>query len=194
MRRSWIIMSAIAIILLFALGVMIGIYFYQKEKTQDSNMVTTKLAEKEQDDIENKVVYTSTSEEKISPNCTIVEKQYFKGCDHLIKNIKEIPEEWINMTEEQIIKQYPDWTLESFSKNQIVVSQEKEGYCGEHYVIREHNGVLGIYTLDENGNETLKEDTEISTMYLTEEDLEILNKGIKAIGENQLHQVLEDYE
>ena len=194
MRRSWIIMSAIAIILLFALGVMIGIYFYQKEKTQDSNMITTKLAEKEQDDIENKVVYTSTSEEKISPNCTIVEKQYFKGCDHLIKNIKEIPEEWINMTEEQIIKQYPDWTLESFSKNQIVVSQEKEGYCGEHYVIREHNGVLGIYTLDENGNETLKEDTEISTMYLTEEDLEILNKGIKAIGENQLHQVLEDYE
>ena len=194
MRKSWIIMSAIAIILLFALGAMIGMYFYQKEKTQDSNMITTKLAEKEQDDIENKVVYTSTSEEKISPNCTIVEKQYFKGCDHLIKNIKEIPEEWINMTEEQIIKQYPDWTLESFSKNQIVVSQEKEGYCGEHYVIREHNGVLGIYTLDENGNETLKEDTEISTMYLTEEDLEILNKGIKAIGENQLHQVLEDYE
>lgn len=194
MRKSWIIMSAIAIILLFALGAMIGMYFYQKEKTQDSNMITTKLAEKEQDDIENKVVYTSTSEEKISPNCTIVEKKYFKGCDHLIKSIKEIPEEWINMTEEQIIKQYPDWTLESFSKNQIVVSQEKEGYCGEHYVIREHNGVLGIYTLDENGNETLKEDTEISTMYLTEEDLQILNKGIKAIGENQLHQVLEDYE
>ena len=98
------------------------------------------------------------------------------------------------MTEEQVKEQYPDWTLESFSNNQIIVSQEKDGYCGEHYVIRENDGVLAIYTLDENGNETWKEDTEISTMYLTEEDLKILNKGIEAIGDDQLHTVLEDFE
>ena len=193
MRNSWAILLIIMIILLFALGVMMGIYFYGSDNTEDTNLLNVQLAE--ESILENNVtVSTSLTEEKVSPNCTIVEKQYFTGCDHLIKDIKEIPEDWINMTEEQILEQYPDWTLESFTNNQIIVSQEKEGYCGEHYVIRTHNDVIGIYTLDENGKETLKEDTDIPTMYLTEEDLEILNKGIQAIGENQLHQVLEDYE
>lgn len=198
MRKGWIFAIIIAVVILFMIGVMAGVYFYQKEKVQDSNMLSTKLAEQGQSQIENNVdneiVSTSATEVKISPNCTIVEKQYFTGCDHLIKNIKEIPEEWINMTEEQIKEQYPDWTLESFTSNQIIVSQEKEGYCGQHYIVRENNGVLAIYTVDENGNETWKEDTEISTMYLTEEDLEIVNKGIEAIGDDQLHTVLEDFE
>ena len=193
MRNSWAILLVIMVILLFALGVMMGIYFYGSDNTEDTNLLNVQLAEESM--LENNVtVSTSLTEEKVSPNCTIVEKQYFTGCDHLIKDIKEIPEDWINMTEEQILEQYPDWTLESFTNNQIIVSQEKEGYCGEHYVIRTHDDVIGIYTLDENGKETLKEDTDIPTMYLTEEDLEILNKGIQAIGENQLHQILEDYE
>ena len=193
MRNSWAILLVIMVILLFALGVMMGIYFYGSDNTEDTNLLNVQLAE--ESILENNVtVSTSLTEEKVSPNCTIVEKQYFTGCDHLIKDIKEIPEDWINMTEEQILEQYPDWTLESFTNNQIIVSQEKEGYCGEHYVIRTHDDVIGIYTLDENGKETLKEDTDIPTMYLTEEDLEILDKGIQAIGENQLHQVLEDYE
>ena len=193
MRNSWVILLVIMVILLFALGIMIGVYFYGSDNTEDTNLLNVQLAE--ESILENNVtVSTSLTEEKVSPNCTIVEKQYFTGCDHLIKDIKEIPEDWINMTEEEIIEKYPDWTLESFTNNQIIVSQEKEGYCGEHYVIRTHDDVIGIYTLDENGKETLKEDTDIPTMYLTEEDLEILDKGIQAIGENQLHQVLEDYE
>lgn len=193
MRNSWAILLVIMVILLFALGVMMGIYFYGSDNTEDTNLLNVQLAEESMSG-NNVTVSTSLTEEKVSPNCTIVEKQYFTGCDHLIKDIKEIPEDWINMTEEEIIEKYPDWTLESFTNNQIIVSQEKEGYCGEHYVIRTHDDVIGIYTLDENGKETLKEDTDIPTMYLTEEDLEILNKGIQAIGENQLHQVLEDYE
>lgn len=198
MRKGWIITIIIAIIILFAIGVIIGIYAYQKDKVHDSNMISRQLAEQEQSQTENSigndVVSTSVAEVKLSPNCTIVEKQYFKGCDHIIKNIKEIPEEWTNMTEEEIKAQYPDWTLESFSNNQIIVSQEKEGYCGQHYVVREHEGVLAIYTLDENGVETWKEDTEIATMYLTEEDLEKVKDGIKAIGDDQLHTILEDFE
>ena len=193
MRNSWAILLVIMVILLFALGVMMGIYFYGSDNTEDTNLLNVQLAEESMSG-NNVTVSTSLTEEKVSANCTIVEKQYFTGCDHLIKDIKEIPEDWINMTEEEIIEKYPDWTLESFTNNQIIVSQEKEGYCGEHYVIRTHDDVIGIYTLDENGKETLKEDTDIPTMYLTEEDLEILNKGIQAIGENQLHQVLEDYE
>lgn len=182
--------------ILFFIGVMTGVYFYEKDKSKDSNIGTKQLADLEQnkDQEENEAVSTSTSETKLSPNCTITEKQYFKGCDHFIKEIKEIPEEWINWTEEQVKEQYTDWKLESVTNNEIIVSQEKEGYCGMHYVVREHGEVLGIYTTDETGEETWKEDTDIATRYLTEEDLMKVQEGIKAIGDDQLHSVLEDFE
>lgn len=165
-------------------------------------MLTKQLAEKEQSIGEtkkkNETVSASVSEEKLSPNCTIVEKQYFNGCDHLIKDIKDIPEGWVNMTKQelnsQIETEYQNWSLEDFSSNQIIVSCEKEGYCSKHYVIREHDGVIAIYTLNENGEETWKENTEIVTMYLPEEDIERLKEGIKVVGDDKLHAVLEDFE
>lgn len=196
MRTTWKIMIAFGIMILFFIGVMTGVYFYEKDKSKDSNIGTKQLADLEQnkDQEENEAVSTSTSETKLSPNCTITEKQYFKGCDHFIKEIKEIPEEWINWTEEQVKQQYTDWKLESVTNNEIIVSQEKEGYCGMHYIVREHGDVLGIYTIDETGEETWKEDTDIATRYLTEEDLMKVQEGIKAIGDDQLHSILEDFE
>lgn len=198
MRKGWTIAFIIGVMILFGLGVMAGVYFYEKEKTKDSNMPTKQLASIEQsrdeNQIENEVVSTGASETKLSPNCTITEKQYFKGCDHFIKEIKEIPSEWINWTEGQVKEEYKDWKIENITNNEIIVSQEKEGYCGMHYVVKEHGDVLGIYTIDETGQETWKEDTDIATRYLTEEDLSKVQEGIKAIGDDQLHSVLEDFE
>lgn len=194
MRTGWKIAIIIGIMLLFLIGVITGVYFYEKDKTKDSNIGTKQLANLEQNQIENEVISTSIAETKLSPNCTITEKQYFKGCDHFIKEIKEIPEEWINFTEEQVKEQYVDWKIESLTNNEIIVSQEKEGYCGMHYIVKEHGEVLGIYTTDETGEETWKEDTDIATRYLTEEDLIKVQEGIKAIGDDQLHSVLEDFE
>lgn len=198
MRTGWKIVMTIGIMFLFLIGVITGVYFYEKDKTKDSNIETKQLANLEQNQnekqIENEVISTSIAETKLSPNCTITEKQYFKGCDHFIKEIKEIPEEWINFTEEQVKEQYADWKIESLTNNEIIVSQEKEGYCGMHYIVKEHGEVLGIYTTDETGEETWKEDTDIATRYLTEEDLIKVKEGIKAIGDDQLHSVLEDFE
>lgn len=201
MRKGIII--TIIIMILFTASVFFGVYTYEKIKTKDSNFINSKqlanLGESKQTSNENsESIETSVTEEKISPNCTIVEKQYFKGCDHLIKNIKEVPEEWVNLQNEDVKEKiktyYLDWNLESFSNNQIIVSQEQDGYCTQHYVIREHNGVLGIYTLNENGEENFKEDTEISTRYLPDEDIQVLKEGIKAIGDDRLHTVLSDFE
>ena len=132
MRTGWKIVMAIGIMFLFLIGVITGVYFYEKDKTKDSNIGTKQLANLEQNQnekqIENEVISTSIAETKLSPNCTITEKQYFKGCDHFIKEIKEIPEEWINFTEEQVKEQYTDWKIESLTNNEIIVSQEKEGY------------------------------------------------------------------
>ena len=142
----------------------------------------------------NNVIATSVIEEKTSPNTIFTQKQYFIGCYHIQKETTEISEEDINLTQEQMQKQYPDWKIEKFSSNEVVLYKEKNGYCDEHYVIREHNGVLAIYTLDENGKETWKQDTEIVTMYLPEVDLSRIKEGIKVTGTTNLRSILEDYE
>ena len=71
MRKGWIFAIIFAVIILFMIGAIAGVYFYQREKVQDSNMLTTKLADK-QNQIENsenkEVVSTAKSEIKISPN------------------------------------------------------------------------------------------------------------------------------
>lgn len=195
MKKSWIIV--IISILLFVLGIILGIYDYQKSKAKDSNIPqSTQLAEENyiNEQEEKNVLETLSAEEKISPNCNMIEKQYFKGCDHLIRTVKEIPEECINDTKEEIEKRYKDWKVEEFSSNQIIIYQEKEGFCGQHYMIKEIGEVIGIYSIDEKGVETLKQETEIQTMYLPEEDLEKLRQGIEVIGDTELYSAIEDFE
>ena len=45
MRNSWAILLVIMVILLFALGVMMGIYFYGSDNTEDTNLLNVQLAE-----------------------------------------------------------------------------------------------------------------------------------------------------
>ena len=197
MRKG--IAITLGIIALLLIGIAAGVYVYNQNKTQDSNILQGKeLASEEQQNTnkENELVSTVAVEEKISPDCKIIQKQYFKGCDHLIKTEKDIEKEYINLTKQEFIEKYlsADWKLEKFSSDEIIIYQEKEGYCNEHYLVKEHNGVLGIYTLDENGQATFQEDTEIQTMYLPEMDIEKFKQGVEVIGEPELRTLLEDFE
>lgn len=195
MRKDWMI--AVIALLLLMIGIVAGFYVFKINQTQDNNMLEDKQLAEEQENKEteiNNVIATSVIEEKTSPNTIFTQKQYFKGCDHIQKETTEISEEDINLTQEQMQKQYPDWKIEKFSSNEVVLYKEENGYCDEHYVIREHNGVLAIYTLDENGKETWKQDTEIVTMYLPEVDLSRIKEGIKVTGTTNLRSILEDYE
>ena len=44
------------------------------------------------------------------------------------------------------------------------------GECDEHYILKENEGKINIYKINENQQEELYETTEISVDYLTEED------------------------
>ncbi len=191
MRKIWIIVLAI---LLLIIGIVFGIYFYNNNKTQDSNTNNKQLAILKTEDEEQNIVSTSSIEERTSPNAIILKKQYFTGCDHIIKTQVDIPQELVNKTKEEVQNYFIGWSVDDFSDKEITIYQEKEGICNQHYLVKEHNGVLGIYTLDENGNATLKEDTEIQTKYLPEFDLQRVKQGIEAIGDMALNTVLEDFE
>lgn len=194
MKKEWIL-GVIAFILLI-ISIVLGIYVYNLNKTKDSNMLDSVQLAKiyNQNSLSNEIVSTSSTEERISPNCTIVEKEYYKDCDHIIRNETQVEDNLINYTKEELAKKYNGWNIEEFTSNRVTVYKEQEGFCPEHYVIRAHNGVLSIYTIDKDGIETLERETEIQTMYLPQEDIEKFEQGVQVVGNSQLLDLLEDFE
>lgn len=200
MDKKWIVCIIIAIILGLSIG--IGLTIYSSNNNGETEGIDIESDKKlaEEDTISNlknndaNSVETVSTENTISPNAIIIEKVYYEGCDHLIRKTVDIPETLVNKTEEEIKKQYSDWKLEEYSPTQITLYKTVTGNCGEHYYVQEHNGVIGIYTMDEYGVKTLKEDTEIVTQYLPEADLQKLKAGVEIIGHTKLVEFLEDYE
>ena len=201
MDRKWIISVILVVILGLLIGIGIAMYSENKNKTDKIDMLSEKeLAYNSNIDKENSIqntinsIETSASENTISPNAILIKKTYYEDCDHLIRKTEDIPEQLVNKDEEYVKKMFSDWNIEEYSPTQIILYKTSSGNCGEHYFVQEHNGVIGIYTVDEYGVKTLKVDTEISTMYLPEIDIQNLKAGVEIIGYTKLVEFLEDYE
>lgn len=201
MKKSIIIS---AIIVLFILGTVIGVILIRNSIDKEKNV---ELAEQGQEEIYDEctdeyeemiqsntlVEETSSEGEKISPNCSITFRRHYNDCGHTHEQYSSIPTELVNKTKEDLQQQYGDWTIEEFSRNQIVLYREFDSECGEHYVLREKDGKVAIY-LKTGDTEELVEETDIATEFLTETDRIELQNGIEANGRLELNQLIEDYE
>jgi len=188
-------MLFIAIIAILA-GFIIGLFLAGKNKTSNLEPeIESKLAKEEQN-VENKMelIATSHMEIKTSPNAIFIFETYYQECQHTNIERDEIPKECVNQTENDLQEKYRDWKIKEFNQAEVTFYKEKEGICGQHYVIKEHQGYVAIYTVDSFGKETLKETTEIVTSYLPETDKLRLKEGIKVYGQENLNATIEDYE
>ncbi len=189
--KKWVII-AISVIFLLGIGVIFAIAQNNDETKGTELKEQTELASNNINELN--TIQTSTVDEKVSPNAKVIKKEYYKKCDHLKKEEEDVPRELINKSEEDVEKAYSNWTLEGYSPYEIVIYKEYEGICEDHYIVKEHNGVLGIYRLNEEGEEIFEKDTEIQTQYLPEIDILKLKEGISAVGQTGLNSVLEDFE
>ena len=78
--------------------------------------------------------------------------------------------------------------------NQNVISPNDLSLDEKIYIIKENEGYIVVYQLDENGKEILIKNTGIVTSYLPEADILELKNGIKVMGKEKLNARLEDYE
>lgn len=182
----------IAIIAGITLGIIVHVF---NDTSMEQGMIeevenVNKIAKRN----ETNIIVTSSNEIKTSPNAYLVFETYYNGCDQDVISKKKIPSGDVNQNEEYFSKSYPDWKIKSFSSEKVELYREKNDMCDYHYIIKENDGVIAIYNVDSNGNMELKETTDIETKYLPEEDVELLKKGIKAHGDNELLEKLSDYE
>ncbi|MCF6462753.1 BofC C-terminal domain-containing protein [Clostridium sp. Cult1] len=137
-------------------------------------------------------------EEKISPNVYIEKKTYYKACNHNITKLNELDEKIVNMTEKQyrdyMEENFPNVKIISFSINRIVLREEKDHLCPNHYIIGESEGKIAIYRIDENGDRVLdRVFNDYSISLLKQIDQEKLKQGIRVDSEEELSNVLENF-
>ena len=190
-KSFWVAVVLTTIILGISCGILVHVYGDMKlENASIAHL--NKINEVLRD---NEIIQTSTKEEKkTTPNTEIVFERYYNRCGHTDIKKQFADKEDVNKNEEEIKNKYNDWVLRSFSPDMIELYKEENKMCENHFIVKEKDGVIVIYTVDEEGKETLKETTEISTKYLPKEDIELLQRGIKANSISDLQNVLSDYE
>ena len=194
-KTIWVMVCIIAIVL----GFFVGKHLYKKKESNNNvnlqNTVTNTQINNTVEKVTNTEIPTSISEEKVSINTEIIEKVYYKECDHIIETPVKNVEKYINMDEEDIRKSFQGWEIEEFTPEKLVLYKQEEDFCNEHFLIKDVDGYVTIYTLNSLDNvlEILKT-TEIETKYLTDTDKKNLIDGIKVYTKKNLNKVIEDFE
>ena len=186
------------VIILIAVGIVIATIFTsffivnkQASKNNKSDTIVGEIAQEEEildectDEYESmqaqNILETNASEERISPNCSFTQKIYYSGCKHTISNYLELPQDVVNLNKEELQEQYVDWEIEKFSSDEVILYKEKQGECGEHFVVRMDGENVVIYKILQDNKEELYEITGISPEYLTENDKINMKNGIYVI-------------
>ena len=160
---------------------------YMSEKIEDECTEEYKEEQEQQD-----TTAVSSTEEKVAANAILILKKYYTKCDHTINEYVELPKELVNLTKEQVQEKYSDWEVIGFEKGKITLYKEFDDVCGEHFKLKIEDGKVVVYTVNNDGTETLYEKTNISSEYLTETDLINMQDGLEIYGKEELNKILEN--
>ena len=194
----------ISVILAICAGIATYFVVRQNKKSETIPETNTYISEKIEDECTEEykeeemanqnTTEVSSTEEKVAANAILILKKYYTKCDHTINEYVELPKELVNLTKEQVQEKYSDWEVIGFEKGKITLYKEFDDVCGEHFKLKIEDGKVVVYTVNNDGTETLYEKTNISSEYLTETDLINMQDGLEIYGKEELNQVIEDFE
>lgn len=177
-------------LVLFLGSVMFGYNIMSKNSKDDPLIVEQQGNENDLEIVQEK--------ERISPNTFIEHKTNYKDCDHSIVKLFENKDEVVNMTEDEYMEymeeNFPNIKIISFSSKEIILIEERNHLCPNHYIIGQSDGNIAIYRTDENGDRYLYKtfkDYPIAT--LKEIDQQRLIEGIVVDSEEELSNVIENF-
>ena len=192
MKKSYIVFLFVIFTILSFEIIYFSRVIKSSEKVGNQNNIVSnndKVADK---NVETKVV--SSNGVKVSPSAKIEMVQYYDKCGHVVSEEYKVPASIVNMEESEVEKYYNGWEIEVFSKEYIKMYKKNKGMCPHHYTLKDIDGYISIFNMDENDNEVLYKATDIVTKYLSEKDRSNLEKGVIVTGKDELEAILQDYE
>lgn len=182
-------------IFLFIISLVVGYLFSNYLKKEKYNKESANIRNI---NVESNNVIEPTSnysdEIKLSHDAKCIMKKYYSLCGHEEVREIELPNEMVNMTKKELSLNYPEWKIIEFSKDRVIISCEEEKACNEHFLVKLDDNIVDVYKMDNNKEYNLYKDTDISSEYLSETDVNLLKEGIYVYGISKLNKILEDYE
>ena len=182
MKYLWII----GILIIIVLGIIIGTNMFDNSKENQYNNFENEVEYKDNNIVILDSIEILNQEEKTTPNTLMIYKTYYTKCKHFVQEYKNIDATLVNLTENELKEKSRQWDIDKFSSEEVEMSQEKLGFCGEHYKIKLENNAIVIYNVDEDGVESEYEHTEITREYLTDADILRLTSGIYIYMEKKI--------
>lgn len=132
--------------------------------------------------------------QRITINTRVTFKRNYLKCNHQLTEEVNAPQDLINLTEEELKKLYPNWKVESFGSERVVLSTDVDEQCPNHYIVKEYDGKVGLfYQIPVNGKDFIRDIGNINIEQLRQDDREKLKKGIAVDSDEELAQLLEDF-
>ena len=108
---------------------------------------------------------------------------------NIVQNEIEISSEYVT---DDCVNEWEDYS--KTVQEEIKETGQNLNDENKQYILRENDGFINVYYINEKGEEILYRVTDISTKYLGEEDVKELQEGINVVGIQELNQLLEDFE
>ncbi len=158
-------------ILLVTIGFFIGNIFLKpvvENKNEVSQNHENIRTENYLNEVKNNEIAVNTTEEKISINTNMKKITFYNNCNHQLEIIINDKDKYINMTKERLQQEFPDWEIKEFNQENVILYKEENDFCNEHFLAKDEDGYITIYTIDNEENILeLLDKTDISTKYLT---------------------------
>lgn len=198
MNKVILILVSIIIIIV---SIITAVVIYNGEDEEQAKVSIKNIEENTTNTLNNSinsdnqnVIETNVKEVRISPNAFITFKETYEGCGHTKVDFAEVPEDFVNLSKEELKDKYSDWNIEKFTDTDIILSKDFEGSCDEHFIVKDVDGIVTAFKIKEDGTEEEYEITDIATEYLTDTDKIEMKNGIRVNGKQNLNQLIEDYE
>ena len=107
----------------------------------------------------------------------------------IYENVQNREEETVS---DECINEWEDYA--QYLNEDVKETGSDIGEDDTRYVLKNEDNYIDVYYLDKNNDEYLYKKTDISTEYLSQEDLDDLSGGIEVVGLEELNKILEDFE
>jgi len=180
---------------LFLVSFIFGYQFMSKKLRSNNNISNIDMEKTSEDYSDLQII---GEENIITPNTFIEERISYTACGHVLTKIKQVDDQFINMTKKEFTNflddYYPNQKLIAFSTRNIVLGVTKNHLCENHFIVSEEDGVIAIFKINENGEKILdKAFTDYPISLLMEIDQEKIIEGIRVDSEEELSDILENF-
>jgi hypothetical protein len=112
----------------------------------------------------------------------------YMSCGHEGVGEGPVLSDIVGLNEKQLMEKYPQWRVDEFKPDKVVLIREIGGYCPNHFVIREDNGMVAVY--DTAGK--LLRDTGIPLDILPGIVQDQIKEGIVVNSQEEVNAILEN--